>query len=147
MIECYYRLKAFVPSIFNLLEENESVMIILNKEKFAGAGKVGQQKELGFCLWFLISEQWCGTGHFQAPGWNCGQAQYIFQSFSYNKRFSSHISFPDSLNLVINTSRLRQTDLKWYFPLSLTQILGSLRQIPPKENLLVILLEYIEITA
>ena len=43
-------------------------MIILNKEKFAGAGKVGQQKELGFCLWFLISEQRCGTGHFQAPG-------------------------------------------------------------------------------
>lgn len=68
MIECYYRLKAFVLSIFNLFEENEPVMIILNKEKFAGAGKVGQQKELAFYLWFLTSEQRCGTGHFQAPG-------------------------------------------------------------------------------
>ena len=54
MIQRYYGLKAFVLSIFNLFEENERVMIILNKEKFAGAGKVGQQKELGFYLWFLI---------------------------------------------------------------------------------------------
>ena len=78
MIQRYYGLKAFVLSIFNLFEENELVMIILNKEKFAGAGKVGQQKELGFYLWFLISEQLRGTGHFQAPGGNCGQAQCIF---------------------------------------------------------------------
>lgn len=67
MIQCYYGLKAFVLSIFNLFEENECVIIILNKEKFAGAGKVGQQKELGFHLWFLISEQLCGTGHFSGP--------------------------------------------------------------------------------
>lgn len=48
MNQHYYRLKAFVLSIFNLFEENEHVMINMNKEKFAGAGKMGQQKELGF---------------------------------------------------------------------------------------------------